>query len=74
MQDWVSIRWTRATGLSVALALAVSAFSGSSGMAWMSLGWVILAISVCMWLDRRSDPVPALALVPSAAFTRSTVL
>jgi hypothetical protein len=56
MQDWVSIRWTRATSLvvSVAIALAVYASSGSTWMAWMSLGWVVLAISGSLWLGRRS--------------------
>ena len=89
MQHLVSTRWPRASGLavSVAVALAIYAYSGSTWMAWMSLTWVILALAGSIWLFSRSSnrsvqqmiadfeggPVPAVALVPGAAPTRTVL-
>lgn len=87
MQHSVSTRWTRVSGLaaSVAVALAIYAYSGSAWMAWMSLAWVILAILGSIWLvsrsshrsvqqmiaDLKGEPVRAVALAPSPAPTRT---
>jgi hypothetical protein len=89
MQHLVSTRWTRVSGLalSVAVALGFYAYSGSAWMAWMSLAWVILALSGAIWLVNRSssrsvqqmladldgEPVRAVARVSSAAPTRTVL-
>jgi hypothetical protein len=87
MQDLVSTRWTRVCSLVACLAvvLAMFAFSGAAGMAWMSLVSVGVAMSSSMWMASRAnhrsvrrmiadfegDPVRALARVTPA---RNTVL
>ena len=86
MQDLVSTRWIRASGLagSVAIALAMFAFSGSAGMARMCLVWAGVAMSGSMWMasrstnrsartlpaEREGELVPARALAPRVATAR----
>ena len=89
MQDLVSTRWIRVTGLaaSLAIALAMFAFSGAAWMAWMCLVSVGVAMSGSMWMASRSnrrsvqqmiadlegEPVRAVARVPFASPPRNNV-
>ncbi len=82
MQDLVSTRWIRVTGLaaSLAIALAMFAFSGAAWMDWMCLVSVGVAMSGSMWMASRSnrrsvqqmiadlegEPVRAMARMPAA--------
>jgi hypothetical protein len=56
MQDLVSTRWIRASGVAASLALAgaIPSFSGSSRMPGISLVWVSLAGLISIWLSKRS--------------------
>jgi hypothetical protein len=89
MQDLVSTRWIRASGLaaSLAIALAMFAFSGAAWMAWMSLVSVGVAMSGSMWMASRSskrsvqemiadlgdEPVRAVARAPFVSPPRNNV-
>lgn len=90
MPDLVSTRWIRVVGVaaSIPVAWAMIAFAGSPWMAWMGLGWVVLAASGALWLVTRSSnrsvqeliadiegqPAPALARAPIAPPATKTVL
>ena len=90
MQDLVSTRWIRASGLagSVAIALAMFAFSGSAGMARMCLVGAGVAMAGSMWMasrssyrsaqtlaaDRAGALVPARTRAPRVPTTRNSVL
>jgi hypothetical protein len=89
MQDFVSTRWIRVSGLaaSLAIALAMFAFSGAAWMAWMSLVSVGVAMSGSLWMASRSnnrsvqemiadlegEPVRAVARMPFVAPPRNTI-